>query len=204
MTLPRICQYLGQPQVSMRTLYRRVRLVAIWRRPMLPPAATRPMTTWWPDTARLMALPRREVVLAEDETHLKLLPHVRARSTLHSGMAPERSVREDRYLRARVPGGPAWPRPGRGDPPGLRLSMIGWEVTMARHPLVGYLVWALLFGALFAWEGLSLARVGSLPALSDVFRVIMRYPVGRWALFALWLWAGWHFFVRGWHFLLRA
>jgi len=28
--------------------------------------------------------------------------------------------------------------------------------------------------------------------------------VGRWALFALWLWAGWHFFVRGWHFLLRA
>jgi hypothetical protein len=34
--------------------------------------------------------------------------------------------------------------------------------------------------------------------------VIMRYPVGRWVLFAFWLWAGWHFFVRGWHFLLRA
>jgi len=33
------------------------------------------------------------------------------------------------------------------------------EVTVVRHPLVGYLVWALLFGALFAWEGLSLARV---------------------------------------------
>jgi transposase len=30
------------------TLYRRVRLVAIWRRPKLTPAATRPMTTWWP------------------------------------------------------------------------------------------------------------------------------------------------------------
>jgi len=27
----------------------------------------------------------------------------------------------------------------------------------------------------------------------DVFRVIMRYPVGRWALFALWLRVGWHF-----------
>jgi hypothetical protein len=29
--VPRIRRYLG-PQVSMRTLYRRVRLVAIWRR----------------------------------------------------------------------------------------------------------------------------------------------------------------------------
>ena len=27
---------------------------------------------------------------------------------------------------------------------------------MARHPLIGYFVWALLFGALFAWEGLAL------------------------------------------------
>src|SRR5215472_6080330 len=31
-TLPRIWRYLGRPQVSMRTLYRRVALVAIWRR----------------------------------------------------------------------------------------------------------------------------------------------------------------------------
>jgi transposase-like protein len=34
-TLPRIRRYLDWPQVSMRTLYRRVRLVAIWRRPKL-------------------------------------------------------------------------------------------------------------------------------------------------------------------------
>ncbi len=34
-TVPRIRRYLGWPQVSMRTLYRRVRLVAIWRRPKL-------------------------------------------------------------------------------------------------------------------------------------------------------------------------
>jgi len=34
-TLPRIRRYLGRPQVSARTLYRRVRLVAIWRRPKL-------------------------------------------------------------------------------------------------------------------------------------------------------------------------
>jgi hypothetical protein len=78
------------------------------------------------------------------------------------------------------------------------------EANVARHPVVGYLVWAALFGALFAWEGLGLARASGCPTLSDVFRLIMRYPVGRWAMFALWLWVGWHLFIRGWHFLLRA
>jgi hypothetical protein len=33
--LPRIWRCMGRPQVSMGTLYRRVRLVAIWRRPKL-------------------------------------------------------------------------------------------------------------------------------------------------------------------------
>ena len=42
------------------------------------------------------------------------------------------------------------------------------------------------------------------PSLSDGVRVIIRYPVRRWALFALWLWAGWHFFIRSWRFLLRS
>jgi len=73
-TLPRIRRYLGRPQVSARTLYRRVRLVAIWRRPKLTARGD-------PDhdhvvaqiAARLLDLPRRAVVLAEDETHLNLL-----------------------------------------------------------------------------------------------------------------------------------
>ncbi len=81
---------------------------------------------------------------------------------------------------------------------------MGEEARVAQHPVIGYLVWAVLFGALFAWEGLGLAGVAGCPTLSDVFRLIMRYPVGRWALFALWLWVGWHAFIRGWHFLLRA
>ena len=34
--------------------------------------------------ARLTGLPRRAVVLAEDETHLNLLPHVRASWTLRT------------------------------------------------------------------------------------------------------------------------
>jgi len=59
-TLPRIRRCLGWPQVSMRTLYRRVRLVAIWRRPKLTARGD-------PDhdhvvagiVARLLDLPRR-------------------------------------------------------------------------------------------------------------------------------------------------
>ena len=78
-TLPRIRQHLGYPQVSMRTLYRRVRLVAIWRRPKLT-ARGDPYHDHVVAgiVARLIELPRRAVVLAEDETHLNLLPHVRA------------------------------------------------------------------------------------------------------------------------------
>jgi hypothetical protein len=88
-TLPRIWRYLGRPQVSMRTLYRRVALVAIWRRPKLTARGD-------PDhdhvvagiVARLIELPRKAVVCAEDETHLNLLPHVRASWTLR-GRRPE-------------------------------------------------------------------------------------------------------------------
>ena len=84
-TLPRIRRYLGRPAISMRTLYRRIRLVAIWRRPRLTARGD-------PDhdhvvagiVARLIELPRRAVVLAEDETHLNLLPHARAGWTLRT------------------------------------------------------------------------------------------------------------------------
>jgi Family of unknown function (DUF6256)/Family of unknown function (DUF6186) len=75
---------------------------------------------------------------------------------------------------------------------------------MAGHRWVGYLVWAALIGALIAWEGIGLARPDdAVPTLSDAVRALMRYPVGRWVLFALWLWLGWHAFVRGWHLPLR-
>ncbi len=88
-TPPRIHRYLGWPQASMRTLYRRAQLVATWRRPKLTARGD-------PDhdhvvagiIARLLELPRHFVVLAEDETHLNLLPHVRASWTLR-GARPE-------------------------------------------------------------------------------------------------------------------
>jgi hypothetical protein len=73
----------------MRTLYRRVAQVAIWRRPKLT-ARGDPYHDHVVAgiVARLLELPRRAVVLAEDETHLNLLPHVRASWTLR-GMRPQ-------------------------------------------------------------------------------------------------------------------
>jgi transposase len=88
-TLPRIRRYLGWPRISARTLYRRIRLVAIWRRPKLTargdPYHDHVVAQI---VARLLELPRRSVVLAEDETHLNLLPHVRASWTLR-GARPQ-------------------------------------------------------------------------------------------------------------------
>ena len=96
----------------------------------------------------------------------------------------------------------------RGSGIGVSFRMprrVTWRSKRANHPVLGYLVWAVLIGAVFAGEGLALSHIsGSVPTLSATFRAIMRYPPGRWALFALWLWLGWHLFVRGWHFLLQA
>ena len=88
-TLGRVWRYLGRPQVSMRTLYRRVRRVAVWRRPKLT-ARGDPYHDHVVAgiIARLIELPRRAVVLAEDETHLNWLPHVRASWTLR-GARPQ-------------------------------------------------------------------------------------------------------------------
>jgi hypothetical protein len=105
-TLPPIRRYLGWPPVGPRTLYRRVRLMAIWRRPKLTARGD-------PDhdhvvagvVARLPELPRRTVVLAEDETHLNLLPHVRARWTLRGArpqvLTPARTGRSPCSARSR-------------------------------------------------------------------------------------------------------
>jgi hypothetical protein len=61
----------------MRTLYRRVRLVAIWRRPKLAARGDPYHDHVVADiVARLTGLPRRAVVLSGDETHLNLLPAV--------------------------------------------------------------------------------------------------------------------------------
>ena len=78
-TIPLLHLYLGRPAVSLHTLHRRVREVAAWRRPRLVAKGD-------PDREQVLAalrqaiadLPQGAVVLAEDETHLNLLPWVRA------------------------------------------------------------------------------------------------------------------------------
>jgi transposase len=78
-TVARLWQRLGRPAISRRTLHRRVRQVACWRRPRLVARGD-------PDRDQVLAtlrqqiadLPQGSVVLAQDETHLHLLAWVRA------------------------------------------------------------------------------------------------------------------------------
>jgi transposase len=81
--------YLGRPAMSLRTLHRRVREVAAWRRPRLVAKGD-------PDRDQVLAelhqqlgdLPAGAVVLAEDETHVNLLPWVRASWIPHGSRQP--------------------------------------------------------------------------------------------------------------------
>lgn len=78
-TTARVWRELGRPAISLRTLYRRIREQASWRRPRLVAKSD-------PDHDQVVAevrqrvagLPPGSVVLAEDETHLDLLARVRA------------------------------------------------------------------------------------------------------------------------------
>jgi Winged helix-turn helix len=74
-TIGRLWLRLGRPTMSLRTLHRRVAEVAAWRRPRLVARGD-------PDRDQILAhlhqqlrdLPDGAVVLAEDETHINLLP----------------------------------------------------------------------------------------------------------------------------------
>ena len=92
-----------------------------------------------------------------------------------------------------------------GEPAQKRDGAERNDPVIGSTSVAGLVGWAIVLGILLAYQGLCLVRPGDQwPAFSDLLRVVMRYPVGRWALFGLWLWTGWHFFVRGWHFFLRA
>jgi len=70
--------------------------------------------------------------------------------------------------------------------------------------MIGFVLWALLFAAMVVLEGVSLTVRGhAWPSLSDLLRAATRPPIGRWLMLALWLWLGWHLFIRGWTFFLR-
>ena len=56
--------------------------------------------------------------------------------------------------------------------------------------------WIVILGALFAWQGIGIALGSDWPTMSDMLRAFSRLPAGRIVLFAMWLWLGWHLFVR--------
>jgi transposase len=70
---------LGRPAISLSTLRRRIREQARWCRPRLIAKSDPDHGTTCADIRdRIAALPAGSVVLAEDETHLDLLPRIRA------------------------------------------------------------------------------------------------------------------------------
>jgi uncharacterized protein DUF6186 len=71
--------------------------------------------------------------------------------------------------------------------------------------MIGAIGWVVIVGALLTWEGLGLVNDHDRwPTVSDMLRTVTRATAGRWILFGLWLWLGWHLFIRGWHLLLRS
>src|SRR5438132_5599151 len=69
---------------------------------------------------------------------------------------------------------------------------------------LGLAGWAVVLGLGLAWERLGLVFAREhWPSMSDLLRGLSRPVAGRWLLLALWIWLGWHLFVRGWHPLLR-
>lgn len=83
-TIRRLWQRLGRPGVSLRTLWRRTRTVAAWRRPRLVAKGDPHHDQICARIRRRIArLPAGSAVLVEDEAHLDLLPTVRATWRLH-------------------------------------------------------------------------------------------------------------------------
>lgn len=82
-----------------------------------------------------------------------------------------------------------------------RPSKMSVEVTgMRTIAIVGWLV---IVGAFLVWQGIGLVHGPEWPTMSDFFRSFMSVPLGRFLVFGLWLWLGWHLFIRGWDFFLR-
>jgi uncharacterized protein DUF6186 len=71
--------------------------------------------------------------------------------------------------------------------------------------MIGLVGWGIVVGGMLGYQGYCLLdNDDRWPTASDILRDVMRHPAGRWVLFGLWLWFGWHLFVRGWKFFLRA
>jgi hypothetical protein len=69
------------------------------------------------------------------------------------------------------------------------------EVTGMRA--IAVVGWLGIVAALLVWQGIGLVHRPESPTFSDFFRSFMTVPLGRFILFGLWLWLGWHQFIRG-------
>ncbi len=97
-TIGRLWRHLGRPKLSLHTLHRRVREIAAWRRPRLIAKSDPNAETITAGIRATVAdLPDGSVVLAEDETHVNLLPWLRAtwilRGTRQKVMTPGSNIR---------------------------------------------------------------------------------------------------------------
>jgi Family of unknown function (DUF6186) len=63
--------------------------------------------------------------------------------------------------------------------------------------------WLVIVGAFLVWQGLGLVYAPEWPTMSQLFRDFMEPLAGRIIMLGLWLWLGWHLFIRGWGFFLR-
>jgi hypothetical protein len=60
----------------------------------------------------------------------------------------------------------------------------------------GLVGWGVVFALVLVWQGLAMTR-RAWPTLSGLLEAVTWAPA-RWVAFALWLWVGWHVFVRTW------
>ncbi|MFD7814137.1 IS630 family transposase [Streptomyces sp. NPDC059785] len=100
-TVRRLHRYLHRPAMSRRTLYRRMRQVAVWRRPKLVARGDpRRPAVIAAITRRLRLLPAGTVVWAADETHVHLLPRLRSTWTTFAHRPPIATPSKNRQLGA--------------------------------------------------------------------------------------------------------
>ena len=70
--------------------------------------------------------------------------------------------------------------------------------------VVALVGWLVIVGLFLTWQGLALVYAPEWPTMSQLFRDFMEPLAGRIIMLGLWLWLGWHLFIRGWNFFLRS
>jgi hypothetical protein len=61
----------------------------------------------------------------------------------------------------------------------------------------GYTVYAVIAALALVWGVCTYVLRPRYATLNDVAARLMRHPIARWAVWALWAFIGWHLFVRG-------